>query len=88
LTFTPTNGLHFPMPHVKVSVTLEPEVAEELRQVAGSRGLSSFVNSAVRQQLQAVRLRRLLDDMNAEACPLPPRSVAACSLLIVPTDPR
>jgi len=60
------------MAHVKVSVTLEPEVAEELRQVAGSRGLSSFVNSAVRQQLQAVRLRRLLDDMSTEAGPIPP----------------
>lgn len=60
------------MSHVKVSVTLQPEVAQELRQVAGSRGLSSFVNSAVRQQLQAVRLRRLLDDMSAEAGPVPP----------------
>jgi hypothetical protein len=58
------------MSHVKVSVTLEPDVAEELRQVAGSRGLSSFVNSAVRQQLQAVRLRRLLDDMSTEAGPI------------------
>jgi hypothetical protein len=57
--------------HVKVSVTLEPEVAKELRLVAGSRGLSSFVNSAVRQQLQAVRLRRMLDDMAAEAGPIP-----------------
>jgi len=60
------------MSHVKVSVTLEPEVAQELRQVAGSRGLSSFVNNAVRQQLQAVRLRRLLDDMAVEAGPIPP----------------
>ena len=34
------------MSHVKVSVTLEPDVAEELRQVAGARGLSSFVNRA------------------------------------------
>jgi hypothetical protein len=59
------------MSHVKVSVTLEPEVAAELRQVAGSRGLSSFVNSAVRQELQAVRLRRLLDDMSAQAGPIP-----------------
>lgn len=60
------------MSHVKVSVTLEPGVAEELRQVAGARGLSSFVNAAVRQQLQAVRLRRLLDEMSVEAGPVPP----------------
>jgi hypothetical protein len=59
------------MSHVKVSVTLEPEVVEELRQVAGARGLSSFVNRAVRQQLQAVRLRRLLDEMASEAGPVP-----------------
>jgi hypothetical protein len=57
---------------LKVSLTLEPDVAKELRQVAGSRGLSSFVNSAVRQELQAVRLRRLLDEMAEEAGPVPP----------------
>jgi hypothetical protein len=59
------------MSHVKISVTLEPSVAEELRQVAGPRGQSSFVNEAVRRQLQAIRLGTLLDEMNDEAGPIP-----------------
>ena len=59
------------MPFTKVSVTLAPEVADELRRVAGRRGLSAFVNDAVRQQLQAVRLRRLLADLEREHGPIP-----------------
>jgi hypothetical protein len=59
------------MSHVKISITLEPRVAEELRQVAGPRGQSSFVNEAVRRQLQALRLGKLLDEMKDEAGPIP-----------------
>jgi hypothetical protein len=59
------------MKHTKISVTLESDVETELRQVAGTRGVSAFVNEAVRQQLQAVRLRRLLDEMEAESGPIP-----------------
>ncbi len=55
----------------KISVTLDPKVAAEAREVAGRGGLSAFVNEALRQQLQAVRLRRLLDEMEAEAGPIP-----------------
>lgn len=60
------------MRYAKISVTLEPKVAAELRQVAGRGGLSAFVNDAVRQKLQADRLRRMLDEMEAEAGPIPP----------------
>jgi hypothetical protein len=59
------------MKHTKISVTLESDVEVELRLVAGTRGVSAFVNEAVRQQLQAVRLRRLLDEMEAESGPIP-----------------
>jgi hypothetical protein len=59
------------MKHTKISVTLESDVEAELRLVAGTRGVSAFVNEAVRQQLQAVRLRRLLDEMEAESGPIP-----------------
>jgi hypothetical protein len=59
------------MSQVKISVTLDPKIAEELRQVAGPRGQSSFVNDAVRRQLQTLRLRNLLDEMEAEAGPIP-----------------
>ena len=59
------------MKYAKLSITLEPEVASELREVAGERGLSSFVNDAVRQRLQAIRIKKLLDDMDTEAGPVP-----------------
>lgn len=59
------------MSYTKVSITLEPGVAEELRRVAGRRGLSAFVNESVRQQLQGVPLRRLLEEMEAESGPIP-----------------
>jgi hypothetical protein len=50
---------------------LEPnKVAEELRRVAGPRGRSCFVNEAVRRQLQALRLGKLLDEMKDEADPI------------------
>lgn len=60
------------MSYEKISVTLDPKVAAELREVAGRGGLSAFVNDAVRQKLQAGRLRRMLDEMEAEAGPIPP----------------
>ena len=59
------------MRYTKISVTLESDIEMELRQVAGTRGISAFVNEAVRQQLQAVRLRSLLDEMEAESGPIP-----------------
>ena len=59
------------MKHTKISVTLESDIETELRQAAGTRGISAFVNEAVRQQLQAARLRSLLDEMDAEFGPIP-----------------
>jgi hypothetical protein len=59
------------MAHVKLSVTLEQSVANELREITGRRGVSAFVNDAVRQRLQAIRVRRLLNEMEAEVGPIP-----------------
>ena len=59
------------MSYTKLSVTLQSKVADELRRVAGRRGVSAFVNEAVRQRLQAARLRKLLDEMEAEEGPIP-----------------
>lgn len=42
-----------------------------MRRVAGVGGVSAFVNDAVRRQLQATRLRALLDAMEAESGPIP-----------------
>lgn len=58
------------MKYAKISVTLEPDVADELRAVAGAQGVSAFVNQAVRQQLQARRLQRMLDEMDEEFGPV------------------
>lgn len=59
------------MKRTKISITLESETEVELRRVAGAGGISAFVNQAVRQQLQATRLRHLLDEMEAESGPIP-----------------
>lgn len=58
------------MRYTKVSVTLESRVADELRRTAGPRGMSAFVNEAVRQKLQAARVRQLLDAMEREDGPI------------------
>jgi Arc/MetJ family transcription regulator len=54
------------MSYAKGSVTLDAKVAAELRAIAGHRGVSAFVNEAVRRQLQARRVQRLLDEMTDE----------------------
>jgi len=59
------------MEYAKISITLGSKVAAELRVVAGRGGLSAFVNDTVRQKLQAARLRRMLDEMEAESGPIP-----------------
>src|SRR5919199_2195472 len=56
--------------YAKISVTLDPKVAAELRAVAGPRGVSAFVNEAVRQHLQAQRLQHLLAEMDEEFGPV------------------
>jgi hypothetical protein len=55
----------------KVSLTLEKELVAEAREVAGSRGLSSYVNRALRQQLQHDRLTGLLAELEKKTGPIP-----------------
>jgi hypothetical protein len=50
----------------KVSLSLDPEVVAEARELAGRGGLSALVNDALRVRLQHVRVSRLLDEMDAE----------------------
>jgi hypothetical protein len=47
----------------KLSVTVEEELVDELRDRAGARGISAFVNQAVRHELQLARLGELLADL-------------------------
>jgi metal-responsive CopG/Arc/MetJ family transcriptional regulator len=60
------------MSYARISITLDRKVADELRQTAGPRGVSAYVNEAIRQQLQAGRLRKMLKEMEEEAGPIPP----------------
>ena len=55
----------------KLSIAFDAEVAEEARRRAGPRGLSRLVNAAVRQYLQAIRLRELEEELAAEYGPIP-----------------
>ena len=57
----------------KVSLTLEEELLAEAREVVGGRGLSSYINRALRQQLQHDRLAGLLAELQQEKGPIDPR---------------
>jgi hypothetical protein len=59
----------------KVSLSLDPDVLAEARELAGSRGLSSLVNDALRVRLQHIRVTRLLDDMDVEFGSVPDQVV-------------
>jgi hypothetical protein len=59
----------------KVSLSLEEELVIEAREVVGARGLSSYVNRALRHQLQHDRLTGLLAELEQEVGPIPPRTI-------------
>jgi hypothetical protein len=56
----------------KVSLTLEEELLTEARDVVGARGLSGYVNRALRHQLQHDRLATLLAELEQENGPIEP----------------
>lgn len=55
----------------KVSLSIDEDVLAEARERAGRRGLSSYVNDALRRQLQQDRIADLLAEMDGEAGPIP-----------------
>lgn len=56
----------------KVSLSLDDELVAEARERVGSRGLSSYVNQALRHQLQHDRLTSLLAELEQEHGPIEP----------------
>ena len=50
----------------RVTATLDEEILEKIRRVAGPRGVSSFLNVAARERLARLELRGLLDDLDAK----------------------
>lgn len=59
----------------KVSLTLDEELLAEARQAVGSRKLSSYVNRALRHQLQHDRLTGLLAELEREHGPIEPQVI-------------
>jgi hypothetical protein len=50
----------------RVTATLEAEILEKIRRVAGPRGVSSFLNVAARERLARLELRGLLDELDVK----------------------
>lgn len=59
----------------KVSLTLEEELVSQARAAVGSRGLSRYVNRALRHQLQRDRLGELLDELERRHGPIDPEAI-------------
>lgn len=57
----------------KVSLTLEENLVLEAREAVGVRGLSSYVNRALRHQLQHDRLAQFLREQAQERGPIEPQ---------------
>lgn len=57
----------------KVSLTLEEELVAEAREAVGARGLSGYVNRALRRQLQHDRLAGFLAELEKENGPIEPQ---------------
>lgn len=54
----------------KVSLTLEEELVAEAREAVGARGLSGYINRALRHQLQRDRLSGFLAELEQESGPI------------------
>ena len=60
----------------KVSLTLDKELVAEAREVAGRRALSSYLNRALRNQLQHDRIADLLAELERDKGPIEARVMA------------
>jgi Arc/MetJ family transcription regulator len=58
------------MPVAKVSMSLDAEVLAQARERVGGRGVSAYVNEAVRRQLRRDALADLLAEMRAANGPV------------------
>jgi len=59
----------------KVSLSIDEDVLAQARARAGRRELSSYVNEALRRQLQRDRLGELLAAMDDESGPVPDQAM-------------
>jgi hypothetical protein len=56
----------------KVSLSLDPDIVAAARHRVGGRGLSGYVNEALRRRLQHDRLVELLGEMDRSEGPVDP----------------
>ncbi len=56
----------------KISLTLDETLLSAARELVGPRGLSRYLNQALRHQLQRDRLAGLLDELEREVGPIDP----------------
>lgn len=75
------------MATAKVSVTLSEKVLREARRRVGKRGLSAYVDEAVRLKLQGDRIRNLVAELDKEYGP-PPKRVVDQVAREWPVDPK
>jgi len=57
----------------KVSVSLDDRLVADARDRVGGRGLSGYLNAALRRQLQRDRIQDLLKELDEEMGPIPGR---------------
>jgi hypothetical protein len=55
----------------KLSISVEPKLLEESRQRAGQRGLSKFMNEALKYSLQALNIRENEAELATQYGPIP-----------------
>lgn len=53
----------------KISATVDADVATQVRSRVGRRGFSTFVDNALRRELDRVALRELLDELELDLGP-------------------
>ncbi|MGH9304233.1 MAG: hypothetical protein ACRDZ5_07460 [Acidimicrobiales bacterium] len=72
----------------KLSITVDAEIADRVRQLAGRRGVSAFVGTALAHEVARADLRSLLDDLEAELGPPDPAMVVEAGELLSDLERR
>ena len=72
----------------KISVTVDAEIACRVRELAGPRGVSAFVDQALHHELARFELRSLLDELEAALGPPDESMVAEAEAAIAALERR
>lgn len=76
------------MPTEKLSVTVDAEVVSRVRELAGRRGVSAFVDRALQHEVARADLRSLLDELEAAVGPADPAMVAEAEAMLARLEQR